>query len=434
MWHSDDPMNNHVRALVAGTVLLLACGPLYYTTRLLDPFLRAHGAVSDAPGFGSDLYPRWVGIRAIFNHENPYSEAISNSIQTGYYGHVLRMDERRRDPQRFAYPAHVAILLAPLALLDFRTAQALFGALLGLTTVLATLMWLGIERRPDRDALSLGMAVVLILASWPVVQGIYARQITLLVAALLAGVFYCVSRNWLGVAGLLLAFATVKPQLSWLAVAWLLAWSVSDGKRRKLAWWFAGSALSLLLLSEFLVPGWPRAWLFTLHDYLSYTGSRLNFQVLTGTVAGACITVSAGGLCGLVLWRARGSDGASEQFGFAVALLLVLTLVVLPTWSWASYNQVLLIPAAVYLWRHGREVMPGRIGLRLVYALTVLALGWSYLATLYLTLAHLTGTVIRQESQLWLPTVNFFVVAPLTLLCVYLLRPRACRSLGSREL
>ncbi len=417
-------MNTHVRVLVAGAVLLLACGPLYYTTRLLDPFLRAEGAASDAPGFGSDLYPRWVGIRAIFHHENPYSEGISNSIQTGYYGHVLRSDEWR-DPQQFAYPAHVAVLLAPLALLDFRTAQALFGALLGLATVLATLMWLRIERSPGGDALSFGMAMVLILASWPVVQGIYARQITLLVAALLAGAFYCVSRNRLGVAGLLLAFSTVKPQLSWLSVVWLLAWSLSDGTRRKLVWWFAGSVLSLLLLSEFLIPGWPRAWLFTLHDYLRYTGSRLNFQVLTGAVAGACITVAIGGLCGLVLWRARGSDGASEQFEFAVAFLLALTLVALPTWSWASYNHVLLIPAAIYLWRHGREVIPGRLGLRFAYGLTVLALGWSYLATLYLTLAHLTGTVIRQESQLRLPMANFFMVAPLTLLCVYLLRPRA---------
>jgi hypothetical protein len=418
-------MNKYVRTLIAGAVLLLACGPLYYTTYLFNPYLRAHGAVGDAPGFGSDLYPSWVGIRAIFNHKNPYSEAISNSIQAGYYGHVLRVDERRRDPQRFAYPAHIAILLAPLALLDFRTAQALFAALLGLTTVMATLMWLRIECKPDRDALSLAMAAVLILANWPVVQGIYSRQITPLVAGLLAGAFYCVSRNRLGVAGLLLAFSTVKPQLSWLAVAWLLAWSLSEGKRRKLAWWFAGSGLSLLCLSELLVPGWPRAWLFTLHDYVRYTGSRLNFQVLTNTVVGACITVAVAGLCGFVLWRVRASDGASEQFGFAVALLLALTLVALPTFSWASYNQILLIPAAIYLWRHGHQVMPGGIGLRLVYGLAVLALGWSYLATLYLSLAHLRGTVINQESQLWLPTVNFFVVAPLTLLCVYLLRPRA---------
>src|SRR5712671_4016943 len=90
MRHSGGPMNKYVRTLIAGAVLLLACAPLYYTTYLFNPYLRAHGAVGDAPGFGSDLYPSWVGIRAIFNHKNPYSEAISNSIQAGYYGHVLR--------------------------------------------------------------------------------------------------------------------------------------------------------------------------------------------------------------------------------------------------------------------------------------------------------------------------------------------------------
>jgi hypothetical protein len=411
------------RILTVGFVLLMACGPLYYTFRILDPFIRMNAPRVSAPGFGSDLYPRWAGIRAaLFNHENPYSQATTDRIQAGYYGHVVGTDEHR-DPQRFAYPAHVAVLLAPLALLDFETARALFLAILILTTTLTSLMWLRIEQPPNAKAISLSMATVLIIASWPVVQGVYAQQITLLVAGLLAGAFYCVWRKRLGVAGLLLAFSTIKPQLSWLSVVWLLVWSLSGRKRHILTCWFGASMILLLGASELLVPGWPLDWLSTFHDYMGYTGSRLNFQVLFGSLAGVLIALVVGMFCGLVLWRTRSSESTSELFAFTVAFISALTLCVLPTWSWATYNQVLLIPAVIYLCRRWRSVMTARIEVRLSYGITILALGWGYLATLYLTSAHLLGTVISDESQLRLPMYNFFLVAPLTLVSLYLLRP-----------
>ena len=180
----------------------------------------------------------------------------------------------------------------------------------------------------------------------------------------------------------------------------------------------------LLGASELLVPGWPLDWFSTFHDYMSYTGSRLNFQVLFGSMAGLLITLVVGMFGGLVLlWRTRFSEGTSEQLAFTVAFIPALTLCVLPTWSWATYNQVLLIPAAIYLCRQWRRVMAARIEVQLSYGFTILALGWGYLATLYLTSVHLLGTVISDESQLHLPMYNFFLVAPLTLLSLYLLRP-----------
>ncbi len=411
------------RILAVGFVLLMACGPLYYTFRIFAPFVRMNLSRGSAPGFGSDLYPRWVGIQAVFfNHENPYSQATTDRIQVGYYGHVLGTDDHR-DPQRFAYPAHVAVVLAPLALLDFETARVLFLVILILTTILAPLMWLHIQQKPNATAFSLSIATALIIASWPVVQGVHAQQITLLVAGFLAAAFYCASRKWLGVAGLLLAFSTIKPQLSWLSVAWLLAWSWSDLSRRKLTWWFGTSMILLLLASELLVPAWPLDWLSTFHDYMGYTGSRLNLQVLFGTLAGASITLVVGIFCGLVLWRTRFADSTSEWFVFTAAFISALTLCILPTWSLACYNQVLLVPAAIYLCRQWRSAMAAHIKVRLSYGITLLALGWSYLATLYLTSAHLLGSAIRDESQLRLPMYNFFLLAPLTLLSVYLLRP-----------
>ena len=411
------------RILAVGFVLLIACGPPYYTFLILDPFIRMNAPRVSPPGLGSDLYPRWLGIRAaLFNHENPYSQATTDRIQAGYYGHVVGTGEHR-DPQRFAYPAHVVVLLAPLAFLDFQTARALFLAILILTTILATLMWLRIEQPPNMNAISLSLATLLIIASWPVVQGLYAQQITLLVAALLAGGFYCVWCKQLGVAGLLLAFSTIKPQLSWLSVLWLLVWSLSDRKRRKLTWWFGASMILLLGASELLVPGWPLNWLSTFHDYLGYTGSSLNFQVLFGPLPGALITLVVVMFGGLALWRTRFSPATSEMFLFTVAFIPALTLCILPTWSWATYNQVLLIPAAIYLYRQWGRVRAARIEVRLCYGITMLALAWGYLATLFLTSAHLLGAVIPDESQLRLPMYNFFLVAPLTLLSLYLLRP-----------
>lgn len=356
------------------------------------------------------------------NRENPYSPATTSRIQVGYYGHALRTNEKW-DPQRFAYPAHVVVLLSPLALFSFETAQVVFVIVLILAMLGAILMWLRIQQMPNTN-LTAGVAAVLYIASWPAVQGLHAQQVTLLVAGILAGAFYCASRSLLRTAGVLLTFCTMKPQLSSLAIAWLLVWSLSDSSRRRLVWWFAGSMIISLLATELLVPGWLLDWGYGLRDYMSYTGSRLNLQVVFGQIAGGFITLVVSFGCAVLLWRARVCDAASEQFRFTVALVAALTLFVLPTWSWASYNQVLLAPAVIYIWRKWRDPRLSRTQVRLVHRVFFLTIGWSYVATLYLTVAHLLGAEVKGDSQLWPPIYMFFLVAPFTLLTLYLLRPK----------
>src|SRR5215813_1918631 len=120
------------KALTVSVLMLMACATLYYSFFIFDPMMRSLLPVG--PAFGSDFYPRWEGMRAmLLRHENPYSEDVSERIQRGYYGRIRARGEHL-DPQRFAYPAHLTVLLAPLAVLNFSVARATLAVSLGVAT------------------------------------------------------------------------------------------------------------------------------------------------------------------------------------------------------------------------------------------------------------------------------------------------------------
>jgi hypothetical protein len=83
------------------------------------------------------------------------------------------------------------------------------------------------------------------------------------------------------------------------------------------------------------------------------------------------------------LWRFRGSAAASQSFGRAVALVMALTLLVIPMNS--PYNQVLLLPPILLLAREVKSLTASSPAVRMVYCGGVFALAWAWLASLGLT-------------------------------------------------
>ena len=86
-------------------------------------------------------------------------------------------------------------------------------------------------------------------------------------------------------------------------------------------------------------------------------------------------------------WRLRRASHQSDAFGIMLALVLAVTLVIVPTF--AAYNQVLLLPAVFLivaawrdLWRKGRLT-------RMVCGLGLLVVSWPWLTSLGLMLASL---------------------------------------------
>jgi len=250
----------------------------FYVQRVLIPYEKADAATHERPrGNLSDLYPRWLGARELLlHHRNPYSNDITGEIQKGYYGRVL--DPARpndpRDEQGFAYPLYVVLLLAPLIGFPFHAVHIFFYWLLAGLTAASVLLWLRVIqwRLPP---LATAAAVIFALGSFPAVQGIKLQQLSLLVAALLAGSAACVASGFLFCGGVLLGLAMIKPQLAWPLVAWFAVWAVSDWRvRRKLVVGFGMVMVLLLGGAEIILPGWWRMFAGAVGKYHRYTQNQ----------------------------------------------------------------------------------------------------------------------------------------------------------------
>ncbi len=364
----------------------------FYVDRILVGYQVADAAAHERPrGNLSDLYPRWLGARELLRHgRNPYGDDLTLEIQKGYYGRAL--DAARpndpKDQQGFAYPVYVVFLLAPLIGLPFHGVQIFFHwLLLGLT---GTSVWLWLRvLRWRLPFLGVAICVVLTLGCFPAVQGIKLQQLSLLVAALMAGSAACVASGFCFSGGVLLALTTIKPQLAWPLVAWLLVWAVSDWRaRRRLVFGF-GLVMALFLGgAEIILPGWLRMFVEAMGKYHRYTQNQ---SVLLAPWAVAGVFVAAAiFFCAFFLGRSRGEPADGASFGRSTALVLALTVLVIP--MYAPYNQVLMAPAVLALVRDRKFFTAGSRALRFAYVAGAFALAWQWMGSLFLSGAYLLGS------------------------------------------
>ncbi len=372
----------------------------FYVQRVLVPYQKADAAAHGRPrGNLSDLYPRWLGTRELLlHHRNPYSAEVTRDIQAGYYGRPLdpnragdpRVDEPK-DQQGFAYPLHVVFLLAPTIGLPFPEVQAGFRWLLVALTLASIFLWLRVLRwRPSATVTAI--LIVLTLGSYAVVQGIKLQQLTLVVSALLAGCAAALVAGHFSLAGFLLALATIKPQLALPVAGWLLLWAVSDWKKRQVFVWSLGVTAAIFLgASEYVLPGWFGQFRDAVAAYRQYTGGAGSLlDVLTTPWLGKILAAVAVLAVVIMGWKVRRASHDSGAFSTMLALVLAVTLVIVP--SFAPYNQVLLLPA-VFLIANSWEDLWIRGGLaRMACGLGLLVVGWPWLASCGLMLASRFGS------------------------------------------
>jgi hypothetical protein len=338
----------------------------FYVGQILVGYQAKDAIAHERPrGNLSDLYPRWLGARELLlHHRNPYSNDVTTEIQQGYYGRALDPSRPNdpKDQQAFAYPVYVVFELAPLIGLPFQQVHTLFYWLLGFLTAASVLLWLRVLKWKPSPAIML-TCLALMLGSFPVVQGIRLQQLTLLVAALLTSAAACIASEYLFLGGALLALATIKPQLAWIFVAWLLLWAISDWRMRKNLVYGFGLVISLLLIgSEIVLPGWIRIFIHAVGEYHRYTQNQsvievaLN-QLLAPQVASNLVHALAQLLAVVavmigapIFWRSRTQNAQTPEFHYAAAVALALTVLVVP--MYAPYNQVLLLPAILLLVRN----------------------------------------------------------------------------------
>jgi Glycosyltransferase family 87 len=357
----------------------------------------------------SDLYPRWYGARELLLHgKSPYSQEVTRDVQIWNYGRPLRAGESR-DECRFNYPVYITFLFAPIIGLKFTTVVAIFRWILPALAGVTVLWWISMLRWRCPKPI-LGAVVLLSVFSFPVLECIYLQQPALIAAFFLAGAAACLVLDHLPLAGVLLAFSTIKPQITILAAAWLMLWAASDWRSRKnLIWAFSATMLGLLGLSEMLLPGWFSEFLGDLAVYRNYVGHESVLNLLLGRLAGdlaaACLLLGVA----VLVWRLRTAPAGSQRFNFAFCSVLVVTVLMIPTLFPTS--QILLLPAIFFVLMNSRSILAGGRLPRLIELGILYLVGWPLLSAtvLLLTSIWIPLAVIRQW---WLVPLSTTLLLP----------------------
>lgn len=328
----------------AGAVLLL-------TALALD--VAACAAYAGVVGTTNDLFPRWVGTRLWLQHGvSPYSPLVDQGVRA-----VLpEMPGREEDPFvfGFVYPAYVALLLAPLAVLPFQLAATVWLLLIqGCCLFGALACWRATELERTLPPLRPWPALALTAIFPASVMNLVFLQFSAIVFAGVAGAWWLVARGSPASGGALLALGAVKPALAVTpGVALVLG---STGRAR---WFLAiGCMLALTLIaggSLIAMPRWPLEFWRSTVDYAR--GAR---PVSAGTLAGLTFSSVLGGgnlfagfasvafsviVVGLIVMAWRNSTrtaGESLQAGVLAGAWLVP-----PLYEWNNILLLaLLIPA-----------------------------------------------------------------------------------------
>jgi hypothetical protein len=410
--------------------ILCAVGTWTYAERVLIAYQVSDAAAHDRPrGNLSDLYPRWLGARELLLHRrDPYSTDVTSEIQAGYYGRPLDVS-RPNDPHDkagFAYPVYVAFFLAPTVRLPFPVIQRCFFWLLLLVTLAVSMAWLRVLRW-SLPVWSQIIVLALTLGSIAVMQGLKLQQISLLVAGFIAAAIAFLMAGQAVPAGILLAVATIKPQIVVLLLLWLALWTLGDWRRRyRLFVSFVVSMAILCLASEWLLPHWiPRFW-HALHDYQNYTGAISVLDGLLGTPSFAAPwswIVEIGAFAALLLacWRERKRPASADSFAFMVSMVLAVTILLVPTS--AQYNQVLLIPALLWLVQERRSIWRRSRINRILFVMTTALVTWPWISSV--VLAALSFILPRNVVErawavpIWTTTQIPVAVAAVMLLLYY---------------
>jgi hypothetical protein len=174
-------------------------------------------------------------------------------------------------------------------------------------------------------------------------------QFAVLVLLCLVAALWAMQRGHDGWAGVFLAFSTVKPQMVYLAIPWLLLWAA--GQRRWRVWTgFGGAMAALVLGAMLLLPSWIPDFVHQVIVYPSYTvyGSLTWLVVRYWLDLGPAVEVAALialALAALILaWRLW--RGTFEQMLWLLGLLLLLTNFFTP--RIATTNYILLLPHVLW--------------------------------------------------------------------------------------
>jgi len=217
------------------------------------------------PG-GNDFLVHWEGTRNfLLTGTSPYSDETALAIQTLAYGRAAQPGEHEL---RVAYPLYSIVLFMPFALIpDFTFARAIWMTVLEAALILLSFLSIRIaDWKPNLLVLTIFLMFSIF---WyhglrPLING----NAVILIALFMVGAFYAIKNGNDELAGVLLAFSTIKPQLAVILVGFVLIWSLRQG-RLKIVVWLLTTLLLLVLSAVLLIPDWM---LQNLREVMRYPG------------------------------------------------------------------------------------------------------------------------------------------------------------------
>ncbi|MBN2304970.1 MAG: DUF2029 domain-containing protein [Anaerolineae bacterium] len=293
---------------------------------LVGNVIATHNVLTEPHPGHNDFMSRWEGVRSYWRDGlSPYGDEASLNIQERIYGRAAQGDE---DPGFFAYPFYVVLLLFPLAAMSYAWASAIWMVLLEVCLIGALILLLDLFRWRVKPWL-LAILLLWTLTYYYAARGLLLGQPGLLVYFLEVLTLWALAKDRDRLAGAALAVSTLKPQMGFLIVPFLLIWAWR-GKRWPFIGTFAAVWGGLMLASFVAQPSWLGDWIDQLRRYPSYTDFGAPVWIVMqhilglGTIGEWVINLA---LYALMLWGwyAVLIRGRAERFDWVVILTLTIT-------------------------------------------------------------------------------------------------------------
>jgi hypothetical protein len=210
----------------------------------------------------------------------------------------------------------------------------------------------------------------------------------------------------------LLAFATIKPQLVLPLLAWLLLWAFSEWhQRQNFVWGFVSTMAILLAAAEYVLPGWIWRFRDAVIAYRQYNdGAESVLDTLITPEWGRPLSVLAVLVVAVLCWRFRRVPIESSAFNLMLALVLAVTVVIVP--KAAPYNQVLLLPGFLLLVRGWGTLWQKSAQMRFILIICGLLIFWPWLAASALTIAWLFLPAEAVQNAWAVPLWTILAIPP----------------------
>jgi hypothetical protein len=245
----------------------------------------------------TDYNPTYFGLRAVLEHQNPYSQALATRLQImAFEDDPIVTPEQLATigaayTQPFLYPLAPSLMFVPFTLLPPELSAFLMrfvNIALYLLSVPLLLAAFGLFKADEsnnkanlRFRMNLLLLMVLIVALggplikviWPIIQ----LSGTLLF--LMAAAIYCLEHKYYYWVGTLSFLALYKPQTGLPLLAGLVLWGVLVAEARwQLLKGFLAVAVPLTLVAFWLEPNWIGDWLESLNKIAATSKSyQINY-------------------------------------------------------------------------------------------------------------------------------------------------------------